>query len=126
MTDYHRLIRRIPLFSGAGIVAVVMSLAALLWTNNQADQQAEDRRANDHAACVRGNELRGDLRQFAGDTAAAFTSLLTVALGLGADDRTPEEQARVDEFSRRYQESVVTPLSVLAADDGPFAGRACS
>lgn len=119
----HRTMRRVPVFSVAGIFALAVAAGAFVYANRLADQRAEDRRDDELSACVRGNELRADVREVAGTTASGFNEFAAILIGEGA--RTPEQQARIDEARVAFDARVVDPLNELADEEGSLAGRDC-
>jgi hypothetical protein len=120
----HRALRRMPMFSMAGIVALLVAAGALWYANDIGDQRVADRKADERAACERGNDLRADVREVAGTTASGFNEFAAILVGDG--ERTPEQQERIDEAREAFDARVVDPLKELASDDGSLAGRKCA
>lgn len=123
MNDITRVLRRVPVFSVAGTIAIVLALVALFYTSNLAEQRENDRERSEQQACIRGNDFRAEVRELALRTAGGFTGLADIIVG--DEERTPEQQAEINEARALYDEIVVDPIQALADESGDLGPRNC-
>lgn len=119
----HRVRRSVPIVSVSGVLALILSVVALVYSSTVADQREADRQQTEQEACERGNAFRADVRDLADTTASGFTELADIIVG--DEERTPEEQAAIDRARALYEERVVDPIEALASDGGTLADREC-